>query len=123
MKSKIISISNRLRRGLLLIAVTCLFNACSKDDDNTGSGSPGINEVWMQGNAFNPSTRTVTVNTTVTWTNKDGTNHTVTSNNGLFTSSGTIAGGGAFSYKFTAAGTYDYHCAFHSGMNGKITVQ
>jgi plastocyanin len=29
---------------------------------------------------------------------------------------------GTFSYKFTAAGTYQYHCTFHSMMTAEVIV-
>ncbi|MFI5219157.1 MAG: cupredoxin domain-containing protein [Bacteroidia bacterium] len=126
MKTKIRLPGRCLFTGIFLTAAISLFSGCSKDDDgygsgSGGSGSPGANEVWMQSNAFTPGTRTVTVNTTVTWTNKDGAAHTVTSSS--FTGSGNIASGGTFNHTFTAAGTYDYHCALHSNMNGKVIVQ
>ena len=80
------------------------------------------NEVYIQGMAFSPLTLTVTKNTTIKWTNKDDMSHTVTSDTGLF-SSGTLTLNGTFSFQFTAAGTYHYHCSFHSGMTGTIIVQ
>jgi len=126
MKIKFNPISRCLIAGIMLITAIGLFSSCSKDDDDgygSGSGSPGANEVWMQSSSFNPGTRTVVVNTIVTWTNKDGTSHTVTSDNGSFTSSGNIANGGTYSYKFTVTGTYNYHCTLHSGMTGKVIVQ
>src|SRR5262245_48952960 len=86
------------------LASVTVFNACSDDDDETTMASPGANEVWMQNSKFNPATRTVAVNTTVTWTNKDGFNHNVVSDSGLF-NSGTIAAGATFSRTFTTVGT------------------
>lgn len=131
MKTKFNSMGRFLFTGIMLIASISLFNGCGDDDDDNGYGSGGgggsgtqaADEVWMQSNAFNPGTRTVAVNTTVKWTNKDGSAHTVTSDNGGFTSSGNIAGGGTYSFKFTTAGTYPYHCTLHSGMNGTVVVQ
>jgi plastocyanin len=71
--------------------------------------------------AFNPSTITVAANTTITWTNKDGVSHTVTSATGLF-DSGTISNNGVYSHKFTAAGTYSYSCLIHPDMVGTVVV-
>ncbi|MEO8148754.1 MAG: plastocyanin/azurin family copper-binding protein [Bacteroidia bacterium] len=111
---------------LMEIAIFLVFigfnSGCKKSSDTTTMSGPGTNEVWMQNTAFNPSSITVAVNTTITWTNKDGMAHTVTSNTGLF-DSGTINGGGTYSHQFTTAGTFSYKCSFHSGMTGVVIVQ
>ncbi|MCX6152382.1 MAG: plastocyanin/azurin family copper-binding protein [Ignavibacteriales bacterium] len=107
---------------------------CSKNDSvtnpygNGGNTTPGADEVWMQGSAFNPRTKTVAVGTTVTWTNKDGVIHTVTSGipgtpDGLF-NSGNLSQGGVFSHKFDSKGTFKYYCIPHqSFMTATIIVQ
>ena len=71
--------------------------------------------------AFTPSVITIKKGTVVTWTNSDGVPHTVTSSSGTF-DSGLIASGKTYSFTFTTAGTYDYICAFHPSMRGKIIV-
>jgi plastocyanin len=124
---------NNLRKvpftAVLLVLIIFAFSNCKKSDNSYNSGSggasstPPANEVWIQSMAFSPATITVTVNTTVKWTNKDGYAHTVTSNtSGLF-DSGSIANGGGYTHQFTTAGSFPYHCAFHSGMTGTVTVQ
>ncbi len=108
------------KKTLLIIAFFAVLlgtSACKKDE-----GDPGANEVWIKDMGFSPSSKTVALNTTITWTNKDGTTHTVTSNNGQF-DSGHIGDGGTFSFKFDSVGTYAYHCTLHSSMNGTIIVQ
>lgn len=84
--------------------------------------SPAVSEVLIQSFAFSPSTITVPVNTTVIWTNKDSAAHTVTSDTPAF-DSGTMNNNGTFSFKFTTAGTFPYHCAFHSGMKGQVIAK
>jgi plastocyanin len=99
------------------------MNGCKKSDTTPATpASPGTNEVWMQNTAFNPSTITVTKNTTVKWTNKDGMNHTVTSDSSWF-DSGIVSSGGTYSRQFTATGTFPYRCTIHSNMTGKVIVQ
>lgn len=92
--------------------------------DTTGSTttSPGANEVWMQNTTFVPATKTISAGTTITWTNKDVDNHDVASNSGLFTSP-SMGQNATYSYTFATAGTFNYKCAFHNGMNGTIIVQ
>lgn len=62
------------------------------------------------------------VNNTVTWMNQDYTIHTVTSNSGLF-SSGLLNHGDTWSYTFTTAGIFQYHCAIHPYMIGTVIVE
>ena len=114
---------------LFLVSVLAFPMGCSKDnmeEMNNPSGKPdaakpGANEVWIQGSAFTPDKITVTAGTTITWTNKDGAVHTVTSDTGLF-DSGNISGNGTFSHKFSTPGTYPYHCAVHTTMTGSVVV-
>ena len=63
----------------------------------------------------------ITANTTITWMNKDGVAHTVTSNTGIF-DSGTINTNGIYSHLFSTAGSYPYHCSLHPSMTANITV-
>jgi plastocyanin len=113
--------------GLILISSIILMTGCNKSNSNYstappagGGGSPGANEVWMQGMSFNPSTKTISVGTTITWTNKDSFAHTVTSGvpnapDGMF-NSGNLNSGVTFSYKFNTAGSYKYYCIIHGAM-------
>jgi plastocyanin len=90
----------------------------------TGGGGAGGNAVTVGNNFFNPTSNTVAVNTTVTWTwNPGGVDHTVTFDDGG-TSSGPQSSG-TFSRTFTAPGVYTYYCMIHGRavMSGAITVQ
>ena len=78
--------------------------------------------VDISGFAFVPQTLTVSVGTTVTWTNNDSVSHTITSNDNLF-ESGTIAKGATFSHTFEQKGTFNYHCSIHISMTGKVIVE
>jgi len=114
----------------ILIAIVAVTGSCSKsgdpmDDDNGGNNgggsTPGLNEVWIKGMAFGPSTITVSAGTTITWTNKDAVAHTVTSDNGLF-DSGNITGNSTYSRQFPTPGTYPYHCTPHPTMTATVIV-
>jgi len=107
---------------LLTVGVCGACKKTSNTSTPSTSSGPGTNEVWMQNTAFTPSSITVSVNTTIKWTNKDGMIHTVTSTTGLF-DSGNISSGGVYSRQFTATGTFPYKCAIHSGMTGTVIVQ
>jgi plastocyanin len=120
MKNKIISLSGILKVFAILFIALSISSGCSKSNDTTQT--PGANEVLIQSFAFSPSTITVAVNTTITWTNKDAAAHTVTSDNGLF-DSGSLSTNATYSHQFTTLGTFNYHCTFHSTMLAKVVVQ
>jgi amicyanin len=86
------------------------------------SSSDAAYTVTLKNFAFQPSTLTVEKGTTVTWVNDDSVGHTVTSNDGKFPSSGTLNQGDTYQVQFNAPGSYDYHCAPHPFMTGKINV-
>ena len=62
----------------------------------------------------------VKVGTTVTWSNQDGTQHTTTSNSGIWGSK-ILNPGNSFSFTFATAGVFPYHCEIHP-MQGTIQV-
>ena len=125
MKKLIISKSRWVIGIILLTAILSITDSCSKSSSIYGGGGskggPGMNEVWIQGMAFDPSSITINAGTTITWTNKDGVPHTVTSDTGLF-NSGTLGTNGTYSYKFVTSGTYAYHCAIHPYMTATVIV-
>jgi plastocyanin len=80
------------------------------------------NSVTIMNFAFSPATLTVKAGTKVTWTNKDTVTHTVTADQGAF-NSGLLSPGNSFSFTFTQAGTFSYHCNIHHSMTATIVVQ
>ncbi len=79
-------------------------------------------DVAISGFAFSPSSVQINVGDTVRWTNSDSAAHTVTSDTSAF-GSGTLSQNQTFSFTFTSAGTFPYHCGFHPGMTGSVSVQ
>ena len=86
----------------------------------------------MASTSFSPTARTVTVGTTVTWQNDTGIIHNVTWNDAASRAAAGAGDGvgdisdfstGSHTRKFTAAGTYAFHCTIHAGMSGTLTVQ
>jgi plastocyanin len=138
--------------GLLLLAAALLVPGCGSSTTTTAAGGPtttsstsggaygatptttttaatpttagsGGAQVTLQNFAFSPASVTVKVGDTVTWTNKDSANHTVTADDGTTFASSTLSSGATFSFTFTKAGTYAYHCSIHTSMTGTITVK
>lgn len=84
--------------------------------------SGSATKINISGFKFDPATVTVKVGATVTWTNQDAADHTITGDDGSWTSEN-LANGATFSFTFDKAGTYAYHCAIHSSMKGTVVVE
>ena len=98
-----------------------------------GAGVPGCEE---HDACYTPTQLTVSVGTTVTWINSDGSiPHTVTAGwpdsdsigldypggNGF--DSDFMSGGATFEHTFEVPGEYDYYCMLHPWMIGSVTVE
>lgn len=70
--------------------------------------------------AFEPASLKVAVGATVTWTNDDAVDHTIT---GPGFDSGQVVPHATFSRTFDKAGTYDYSCGIHPSMKGQVVVE
>jgi plastocyanin len=74
-------------------------------------------EVEMEDFRFADPNLVVRVGTTVTWTNKDDTPHSTTSDDGLW-DSGLFGPGESYSFTFETPGRYTYYCTAHGGSGG-----
>ncbi|MFL5620818.1 MAG: plastocyanin/azurin family copper-binding protein [Gemmatimonadaceae bacterium] len=120
---------------MMILPLAAAILACGGSSDSTGPGTGGggggggttpvaTTAVTMASRAFSPPAIRVAAGATVTWTNSDGEAHNVTFANAAVPASGTIAGGANKALVMPAvAGTYNYTCTFHSGMNGSVQVQ
>jgi len=81
-------------------------------------------EVKIDNYSFSPATLPVPVGTTVSWTNRDETIHTVVAQDaGHSFKSGGLDTDDKFSFTFDKPGSYVYICTVHPYMTGKIVVQ
>ena len=76
--------------------------------------------VSIENFSFNPGTLTIKAGTTVTWTNKDSVTHKIKSDT---FNSDYLNQGNTFQFKFDSKGEYNYSCAIHPSMTGKIIVE
>jgi amicyanin len=124
---------------LVALSALVLLAACGESSTNTGTTPTAT--ATQAGNAqtamiitdssgsfaFSPASLTIKAGTTVTWKNTTAAAHTVTSDDGKTFDSGTsnpiTAQSGTFSFTFTTAGTFAYHCAIHPFMKATIIVQ
>jgi plastocyanin len=70
---------------------------------------------------FSPSSVTVAVGDTVTWTNTGDAPHNATADDGSF-STPDLNKGQSASHQFTSAGTFSYICTIHPNMHGTVRV-
>lgn len=80
------------------------------------------NSVTISNYAYSPSTITVKVGDTVTWTNQDSVQHSATADDKSW-DTGLLAQGKSGSVTFSKAGTFTYHCSIHPMMHGTVIVQ
>jgi plastocyanin len=132
---------------IVAVMLAAAMSACGGSSDvttpsNGGQGSDptpaGSATVTIQDFSYTPAAVTVKAGTTVRWVNKGPSAHTTVSdagawNSGVLTSPGGNdpygggSAGGTFSFTFTQAGTFTYHCSLHPpsafpGFTGTVTV-
>jgi plastocyanin len=111
---------------LAMAAVPFGVLGCGGDDDSepAAASTPAAagTAVEMVDNAFEPKDVSVKVGDKVTWTNAGGIAHTATATEGADFDSGSLASGETFEWTAKKAGSVDYVCTFHPGMEGTITV-
>ena len=107
--------------AMVMIAIVVLLAGSPRVIANDQSSAANA-EVKIDNFSFGPQTLTVSVGTTVVWTNRDDIPHTVISTDGVFKSKVRDTDE-KFSYTFTKAGTYPYFCSVHPKMTGKVVVQ
>ena len=125
---------SKMKLLAVLAALTLVLAACGDDDAAATTAAPATTEatttapaaaeasVLIEGFAFDPPELTVSVGTTVTWTNQDSATHTASSTDGVFDSGNLSGGSGTYTHTFTEAGTFDYICNIHPSMEGTIVV-
>jgi len=79
-------------------------------------------EVIISNLSFQPASITVGRESTIVWRNQDTVAHTVTAEDGSF-SSGTIVAGNMFEQRFDKVKIYTYSCGSYPEMKGTIIVK
>ena len=123
--------SNRIVIGIILALVivggaVALESKNHKNPTATNSSSTATatNVVSIKDYMFEPATVRVKPGTTITWTNQDAVNHTITADTASANapSSMDIGKGASYSFQFNVPGTYTYHCFPHPYMHGSVIV-
>ncbi len=122
MKSKMLFAAMAVGALLLVFSLQgCMSNQPSGGGGGGGTGSSSVN---IKNFAFDPANLTIKKGTTVTWTNNDNVDHTVTTTSGPESfDSGNIKPGGTYTHTFNTTGNYSYFCKIHPYMTASVTVQ
>jgi len=108
--------------GVLAVLAGALAG-CFSDRPATGPEPPASGDaVSIQNFAFVPPNLSVVTGTTVTWTNQDAEQHTVSSDDGHSFNSSAFGRNQTFQFTAGAPGTYTYTCRIHPFMHGTMTV-
>jgi plastocyanin len=114
----------RLLPVLTLLLV--LLAGCGGSDGGGGDGkaealSPDA-AIEMKSLRFKPEKAQVPVGQKITWHNDESAPHDVKANDGASFSSKTFGKDGTFTWTPDKAGTVNYECTLHPGMEGTIDV-
>jgi plastocyanin len=118
--------STFLMAMIMILALAVLLVGCSgatTPPASTGGGtapSTGGATVVEKGFAFTPTSLTVKVGDTVTFSNEDSAPHVVKIDNAEL---GQQAPGASVTWKASKAGTFPYSCTIHPSMTGEVVVQ
>jgi plastocyanin len=112
---------NRMKSGFIVALAVSLWAAVIGYASAGGAADATIKLFQFQ-----PKALDVKVGTTVTWTNADDIEHSVTAGepgkeSGAF-DSGFFKKGGTYSFTFDKPGTYTYFCKRHNSMKATVTV-
>jgi plastocyanin len=120
----------RSRAGIALAAGALLLAACgggggkgaASPSSSSSGGATHTNSITISNYMFSPMSVTVKPGSTVSVTNKDQVQHTLTATGGQF-NTGDINHDQTKTFRApTAPGTYSYICSIHQYMMGTITV-
>jgi plastocyanin len=133
--TRIRSIAISVALGLVLVLAGCGNGPPDLGSAGGGGGGtpvgtakqtlPGTPTAKVDANAdlkFHPNTTTLKTGDVILWTNSGSVPHNVTFDNQQYLTSQTLQQGETWSAQFSVPGTYAYHCTFHPGMDGTITV-
>ena len=120
-------IKRTLTLGFVVVALAAGLAACGGSGDDPAPAAAQAAKasgttVSAQDNSFSPGTLKVSPGDTVTFTNDGAVAHTVTATSGAKFDSGSLEPGKTFKFTAEKAGTVDYVCTFHPGMQGTIEV-
>lgn len=117
-----------LSLGLVVGLGVGVGSGCSDDEPpeevvEAPAQESAVEEVSIDGNAFQPADITIAVGGEVNWRNEDSATHTVRADDGTAFDSDELAEGDTFSHQFDVRGEFAYTCEIHPFMHATITVE
>jgi plastocyanin len=103
-----------MRRLVLVLAGVATLSVSS----SAGAATTGIR---ITKSGFSPGSVTIAFGDSVTWTNRDTSNHQVVADNGSFASP-ILKPNQSYTFTFKTAGRFPYHDAINSKLRGTIRV-
>jgi len=110
------------RSRLAAVAVAVAAAGCGGDDSSSSSQPAAQSTVGMKNIKFQPEAIRVKVGQEITWTNDESVPHDVAATSGAEFKSETFGKGATFKFTPTKAGTIEYECTLHPGMDGRVEV-
>ena len=104
--------------AFLLIAGVSAFTAVK----SVTAAAPAGPTVRIDNFTFSPPEITIASGTAVTWENRDDIPHEVVAADKAFRSK-VLDTDESYSFTFTSPGVYEYFCALHPHMKGKVIVK
>jgi len=116
-----------MRRTVLVTAFAFAAIAtasCSNSTYGGGSCTGTATNVSVCDNFYSPNASAIAAGSSITWTWRGSTNHSVTFQTGPVALGGSATmSSGTFTQTFTTPGTYTYQCLVHgAAMSGSVTV-
>ncbi|MGD8325969.1 MAG: cupredoxin family copper-binding protein [Sphingomonadales bacterium] len=114
-----------MKRGTLLgaaISFSLLLGACDNMGVREAKAEPKTHQVVISKFLFGPDTITVNVGDSIEWVNKDFVPHTATEISADWDTT-QLNKNEAKSLIFSNPGEFDYICAYHPEMHGKVIVK
>ena len=105
----------------VILIMTCLVSCSKSGGSGGGGGSTTPTIKILQGMTYSPASLSVKVNTVINITNEASVQHSVTSDDAISFDK-EVAAGTTVTYNCPVVGTFTYHCKFHAGMAGTLTV-
>lgn len=114
-------------RGLTAGGLTLLAGCTGGNSAGSGAQVVETSSISMSNSQFDPRNVHTDAGATVTWTNDDATEHTVTSASNNWNKDAAVPAGETTTYTFEESDVYDVYCSYHggadlSGMSMKIAV-
>ena len=106
-----------------VVLMICLLVLLGADAAATRE-SGGARKIEIKGKKYSPAKLTIKVGETVTWTNRDDSDHTIVADDGSFgTKENDLSPGESYKFTFKKKGKYKYHCKYHPREKGEIIVE